>query len=159
MSGLLQHAERSSFVQCNRESDLRKRIDRVKINSGDLCGIDVQSDVPNEVLAERRVLTDRDRHIKPFTPLDSIRSNDFRRVLGIERFAHLLELGGKLLCLSRPDRLRRQSTADERTQSETEHHDCPYEPLFMPSTHLDFPPVIDHVALFMTRSSGERRRP
>ena len=80
----------------------------MEINSGDLCSVDVQGDVPDEVLAQRRVLSfapDRDRDIEPLTPLDRIRRDDFRSVLGIDRFAHLLELGGKLLCLSRPDKL------------------------------------------------------
>ena len=50
MSRLLQRAERSSFVERDREGDFREGIDRVEINSGDLCGVDVQSDVPDEVL-------------------------------------------------------------------------------------------------------------
>src|SRR5262245_36105422 len=116
MSRLFYRSQRSSFVQCDREGDLGKRIDRVKINSGDLCGINVQRDVADEMLGERRMLAaapDRDCDIKPFTSFDGIRSNDFRRVLGIERFARLLELRSELFCLSRPDRLRRQSTAGE----------------------------------------------
>jgi hypothetical protein len=55
-------------------------------------------------------------------------------VLGIERFAYLLELGGKLLCLSRPYR-QCQPTGDKLTESETEHHDGPYEALLVIVTH------------------------
>src|SRR5262245_59946633 len=116
MSRLLYRSEGPSLVQCDREGDLRKRIDRVKINSGDLCRINVERDVADKMLGERRMLApapDRDCDIKPFTSFDGIGSNDFGRVLGIERFASLLELRSELLCLSRPDRLRRQSTADE----------------------------------------------
>src|SRR5499433_568557 len=116
MGRLLYRSQRFSFVQCDREGDLRKRIDRVKINSRDLCRINVERDVADKMLGERRMLAaapDRDCDIKPFTSFDGVRSNDFRRVLGIERFASLLELRSKLLCLSRPNRLRRQSTADE----------------------------------------------
>src|SRR5262247_1241370 len=116
MSRLLYRSEGPSFVQRNREGDLRKGIDRVQINSGDLCRINVERDVTDKVLGERRMLaaaSDRDCDIKPFTSFDGIGSNDFRRVLGIERFARLLELRSELLCLSGPDSLRRQSTADE----------------------------------------------
>src|SRR5215510_14940030 len=151
MSRLLYRSEGPSFVQCDREGNLRKRIDRVKINSRDLCGINVQSDIADEVLGERRMLAaapDRDCDIKPLASFDGIRSNDFRRVLGIERFARLLELRSELFCLSRPDRLRRQSTADELSQSETKHYHAAFEPLLVTATHFRFPPVIDRCCAF-----------
>src|SRR5262249_41162283 len=133
-----------------------------KINSRDLCRINVERDVADKMLGERRMLApapDRDCDIKPFTSFDGIGSNDFGRVLGIERFARLLELRSKLLCLSRPDRLRRQSTADELSESETDHYHAALEPLLMTSTHFHFPPVIDQRCAFMTRSSEEHRKP
>src|SRR5262245_35311796 len=150
MSRLLHGAERSSFVQRDREGELRERIDRVKINSGDLCGINVQSDVADEVFGERRMFTsapDRNSNIKPFTSLDLIRGDDFRSVLGIVRLTHLLELRCKLLRLSRPYG-RPQAVVGDLTQSETERRHAPYKPLLMTSTHFHFPLVIDQCCAF-----------
>jgi len=86
MRRLLHRAEQSSLIQCDRQGDFGERIDRVKIDSGDLGGIDVQSEVPDMVLAQRRVFAlgaDRDRYVEPLTSLDAILGDDFRRMLRI----------------------------------------------------------------------------
>src|SRR5688572_22999740 len=99
--------KRSSLIKRDRECNLGKGIDRVEIDARDLCGVDVQSDVADGVLAQGWMFAagaDVDSDIEPLSPFDRVRCGDFRRMFRIEGFAQFLVLGGELLVLRSPYR-------------------------------------------------------
>ena len=102
MIGLGERTQRSSLVECNRERDRRRGIDRMQVRTGDFDGVLVQRDVADRMLGERRMLragAHGDRHGEPFPPLHRVGSDERRRVLRVVTAVQLAKLRCELLCL------------------------------------------------------------
>src|SRR4029077_794252 len=97
--------QRASAIKRDSECNLRVRVNRMQIHSRDLRGVDVQSDIPDEVLTQGGMFASGphvNRNIEPLASFDRVRRRNFWRMLRIHGAAQVLELGGELLFLSTP---------------------------------------------------------
>src|SRR5688572_30263504 len=92
----------------------------MQVGARDLGAADVQGDVADVVLRERRMLAaraDQHAHLEPLTALHRVGRGELWGVLGVERRAQLAELWRELLLLAGGSRQRKRSGREDGLES------------------------------------------